>query len=89
MPSIFVVLSTFSDYEDSPCEKGLEFVWEITRFESNWMALQLSFVDPECVSAASNVGDMISITFLNSDLFRDTKNNTVIASETITKRIGR
>ena len=53
------------------------------------MSIQLYFVDPECVSVSSNLGDFVSITFNEIELFRDTAGNYMQQSFTISSRIGR
>ena len=74
-PAIQISLITQEDIENSQCGKGLDFFWEITRYEGNQMTIQLYFADPACVSVSSNLGDIVSIKFNDFELFRDTEGN--------------
>ena len=53
------------------------------------MTIQLYFTNPACVSASSNLGDIISIKFNENELLRDEKGYFLQQSLSITSRIGR
>ena len=62
-PSIQISLTPFSDSDASLCSEDLVFEWEITEFVSDTMQIKLSFNEAQCVSADTNVGDLVVITF--------------------------
>lgn len=47
------------------------------------------FDEPGCISASTNLGDYLSITFFANELFRDAYGNVVQSSVPITSFIGR
>ena len=46
-----------------PCAESLTFSWECTDYDENQMLIKLNFDKPECVSADTNIGDVLEITF--------------------------
>ena len=61
-PSLDVHVIPFDSDEDF-CADGLTFSWECTRYEEDQLLLQLNFDRPDCVSAGTNVGEGLEITF--------------------------
>ena len=54
------------------------------------MMLQLNFDEPSCVSADSNKGDLITIDFVDQELFKDFDQNVEIEEKLVVQeRIGR
>ena len=60
-PSLDVHIIPF-DSDDS-CADSLTFSWECTDYEEEQMLLKLYFDHPGCVSAGTNAGESLEITF--------------------------
>ena len=56
---------------DDFCSDSLNFTWECTDYEVDQLLIQLAFDRPECVSAETNIGDSLEITFNDQRLFKD------------------
>ena len=87
LPSVLVKI--IPDDQEDLCSKTLQFSWECTAFEDDLLTMQLTFEKPSCVSASTNEGDIIEITFFDQRLFFDWKEREILPELTITKRIGR
>ena len=48
---------------DIYCEEDLEFEWECIDYQPDLMLIQLVYDNPSCISAGSNEGDILLMTF--------------------------
>ena len=51
------------------CSQNLTFSWECTDYQEDHLEIQLSFDQTDCVSAGTNIGDSLEISFNDQRLF--------------------
>ena len=61
LPSLDVTLLPFEPTEE--CYEKLTFTWEVIDYKLDELEIKISFDEPKCVSASSNEGDTLRITF--------------------------
>ena len=86
-PSLEVNL--IPDNPEDPCAERLGFYWECIEYDEEQLILQLTFEDYLCVSAATNIGDLVEVTFYDQRPFIDKNLKKIQPELTITKTISR
>ena len=71
------------------CSDSLTFSWECTDYWEGQMLIQLTFDKPECVSAETNIGDSLEITFYDQQLFQDKQGRAVPPEYVISHPVSR
>ena len=66
-PSLDIRIRPY-DYEHF-CAANLTFSWECIEYKEDKLLFQLYFDQYECISASSNYGDSLEITFYDQRLF--------------------
>ena len=87
LPSIKVDLLSLDPTED--CKDKLGFTWACTDYTNEELSLKLYFDDYLCISASSNDGDKLSVTFYDQKLFVDISGKQIPPEYEISKALPR